>query len=250
MTKVPLSHRRFAWVLVVLLEWGGLPASFTLQKRGEQMPRAWQERLQDLWVRSPRNRILMMVSAGVIAILLLCGACNLVGTTISGVVSALFTSNPGPKPTGAPNTSQINTFHPTFPIPTGQTYQYPNPPAQNAPSSGTPPPSPTNQHTQHDRGNQIHYQLSPDSHDFKAGTTNYILLNGGQPGEVVAVSILIPGLNTCIQGIAPGDPVVLDANGQGSFSCDIPANLRGASGGIQIQPQSGPPLVRQGIPVV
>ena len=214
------------------------------------MPRAWQERLQDWWVRSPRNRIVMLVSTGVIAILLLCGGCNLVGTALSGAVSALLTSNPGPKPTGAPNTSPINNFNPTFPIPTGQTYQFPNPPAHNAPSSGTPPPSPTTQPTQPDGGGQLHYQLSPDAMAFQAGVTNQLLLSGGQPGEVVAVSLFLPGLNTCVQGVAPGDPLVLDASGQGSFACAIPANLRGASGALQIQPQGGPPLVLQGIPIV
>jgi hypothetical protein len=39
--------------------------------------------------------------------------------------------------------------------------------------------------------------------------------------------------------VAPGDPVTLDGNGQGSISCDIPANLQGSRVPLTIQPVGG-----------
>ncbi len=199
------------------------------------MLREWQERLQGLWVRSPRNRVLMMVSTGLIAILLLCGACNLVGTAFSGAVGALFTSNPGPKPTFAPNTSQINNFNPTFPIPTAQTYPFPGSGATPAPASGTPapsptaPPSPTASPTDPGGGGggggKIHYQFLPDptGRDLVAGQTNQIILTG-PPGTAVSVSIYLPGNNSCVSM-----NTTLDGTGNATLTCAIPANLKGSN---------------------
>jgi hypothetical protein len=202
----------------------------------------WQERVQDMWVRSPRNRVMMMVGTGVIAILLLCGACNLVGTAFSGAVSALFTSNPGPKPTLAPNTSQSNNFNPTFPIPTAQTYQYPNPPAATVPSSGTPAPTPSASPTPIDSptppggGGKIHFQFLPDptGKDLVAGQTNQIILTG-PPGTAVSVSIYWAGNDPCVSM-----NTVLDGTGNSNnLTCAIPANLKGTIVSFQIIGSNG-----------
>jgi len=200
---------------------------------------AWQERIQELWVRSPRNRIVMMVGTGVVAILLLCGTCNLIGAVFSGTVSALFTSNAGPKPTLAPNTGQIDNFNPTFPIPTSQTYPFPNPPAQNVPSSGTPPPSPTASPTPIDSptppggggGNKIHYQFLPDpsGRDLVSGQTNQIILTG-PPGTVVSVSVYLQGDTACLNMNA-----TLDATGNATLTCDIAAKFKNTTVQFSLQ---------------
>ena len=54
----------------------------------------WRGHLQDLWVRSPRYRIIIMVSSGVVTILLLCGLCNTLGSLTSGILASALTSNP------------------------------------------------------------------------------------------------------------------------------------------------------------
>lgn len=195
------------------------------------MQQEWQGRLQNLWVRSPRNRIIIMVSTGVVTILLLCGLCNMIGSLTSGILASALTSNPGPKPTTGTSSSQINNFNPTFPLPSPTTYPVPNQGATPVGSSGTPAPSPTkdpratptDQPTQPGGGGRVHYQLSPDptGKAFVAGQTNQINLQG-PPGTAVSVSVYFTG-SPCVS-----QNVVLDTAGNGSVSCAIPANLKGS----------------------
>ena len=218
----------------------------------------WQGRLQELWVRSPRNRIIIMISTGVVTILVLCGLCNVIGSLMSNVVASALTSNPGPKPTTGANSSQINNFNPTFPLPSPTTYPVPNQGATPVGSSDTPAPSPTkdpratptDQPTQPGGGGKVHYVLSPDptGKNFVAGQPNQVLLSGGQPGDQVQVSIYFTG-STCIIGVAPNDPVTLDATGNGTFSCTIPANLKGSTASLVIHANGGPNQQYSNIPI-
>ncbi len=217
------------------------------------MLRTGLDRVQTLWVQNTRNRIIIMVSTAVVAVLLLCGCLNLLGAAGAGVVNSLFASGPPVRPT-IPVGTQVANVNPTFPLPTPTVHGYPNPPVQNIPASNTPPPTPTPSPTptfQPGGGNgKIHYQLGPDptGRAFVAGVDNTITLSG-PPGTVVAVSIFFQGYNGCIMGTAPGDPVTLDQNGQGVFSCNVPANLKGTTAGLQLQPTNGPPIVVQDIQV-
>ncbi len=216
------------------------------------MLRTWLDRLQTLWVQNTRNRIIIMVSTAVVAILLLCGCLDLLGAAGSGVVDALLAPGPVVRPTIQTGT-QIANVNPTFPLETPTVYGYPNPPAQNVPASNTPPPtptpSPTPSATPTQAGGTLQYQIQPDTNDFRSGQTNAIVLQG-QPGTVVAVSIFFQGYNGCIEGSAQGDPVVLDFSGHGTFFCNVPGNLKGTTAGLQIQPAGGSPIVQEGIQVV
>ncbi len=219
------------------------------------MLRDWQGRIQDLWVRSPRNRIIIMISTGVVTILVLCGLCNMVGSLMSGIVTSALASNPGPKPTTG-GTSQVNNFNPTFPLPSPTTYPFPNPPATYVPSSGTPVPSPTidpratptSQPTQPGGGgkNTVTYTLSPsqDGKSFVAGQTNQIDLKG-PAGAVLSISLYLPGNNTCLNM-----PVTLDATGHGTVTCDIPANLKGTNVNFSIQAPALGYFKNYSIPIV
>lgn len=211
-------------------------------------------RIQDLWVRSPRNRIIIMISTGVVAILVLCGLCNMVGSLMSGVVTSALASNPGPKPTTG-GTSQVNNFNPTFPLPSPTTYPVPNQGATPVGSSGTPPPSPTkdpratptDQPTQPGGGgrNTVTYTLSPggtDGKSFVSGQTNQIMLQG-QPGQSVEVSVFFNPTG-CLAMIAR-----LDNKGQATVTCDIPASLKGSTTNMQIQPSSGKTEQFSNIPI-
>jgi hypothetical protein len=222
---------------------------------------SFKERLQDLWVQNNRNRIMITVATGVVVILLLCGCLNLMGVLFSGVVSGLTATGPVTRPTLPVETQQAVNINPTFPLP--QPTVYPNPNTGGGtpvPSSGTPPPTPTASPTPvvtptptdvpgggGGGGNRLTYTISPVDGVFTAGQTNQIILSG-RPGTIVAVSIFFTG-STCIQGQAPNDPVVLDASGNGTFSCMIPANLKGSSAGLQLTPSNGPQIVRTGIPI-
>lgn len=210
-------------------------------------------RLQALWMQNTRNRIMIMVSTAVLTILLLCGCLNLLGVMGGGLVNSLIASGPPVRPTLDIGT-QVANINPTFPLPTPTVFGYPTPPAQNVPSSGTPPPTPTPSPTPvvtdtppPDNG-PLQYEIQPDRRAFRAGQTNQIVFVG-QPGMVINVSIILVSYTACIQGNAPGDPVTLDEFGHGAFSCDIPINLRGSTAGLQIQPNIGPPIVVENIPV-
>jgi hypothetical protein len=202
------------------------------------MLRDWQGRIQDLWVRSPRNRIIIMISTGVVAILVLCGLCNMIGSLMSGVVTSALASNPGPKPTTG-GTSQVNNFNPTFPLPSPTTYPVPNQGATPVGSSGTPAPSPTkdpratptDQPTQPGGGgkNTVTFTLSPsqDGKSFVAGQTNQINLQG-QPDQLVSVSVY--AVPACVSM-----NIKLDNQGQATLNCDVPANLKNSTTPMQIQ---------------
>jgi hypothetical protein len=215
------------------------------------MLRPWIDRLQALWVQNTRNRIIIMVSTVVVAILLLCGCLNVLGAIGGGLVDSLLASGPPVRPTLQTGT-QVANINPTFPLPTPTVYGFPNQPGQQVPASNTPPPTPTPSPTPTEGptppGGGLNYHIRPDPNAFTSGQTNRIDLDG-QPGTIVGVSIFFQGYNGCVQGVAPGDPVVLDGSGHGVFSCDVPANLKGTTAGLQIQPINGPPIVQQGIPV-
>ncbi|HLV97631.1 MAG TPA: hypothetical protein VKT82_03040 [Ktedonobacterales bacterium] len=206
-----------------------------------------RDRLQGLWVQNTRNRIVIMISTAVVAILLLCGCLNLLGVVGGGVVNSLFASGPQVRPTIQAGT-QVANVNPTFPLPKPTVYNYPNPPAQNVPSSNTPPPTPTPSPTPSvtptqpgggPGGGRIRYQLSPDpsGRAFVAGQQNTITLMG-QPGTIVSVSVFFGG-SSCLPGQAQGDPVTLDNTGQGSITCTIPANLQGSMVPLILQPVGG-----------
>lgn len=212
----------------------------------------WRGHLQGLWVRSPRNRIIIMVSTGVVTILLLCGLCNMIGSLTSGILASALTSNPGPKPTTGTSSSQINNFNPTFPLPSPTVYGFPNQGATPVGSSGTPAPSPTkdpnatptDQPTQPGGGGgeRVTYTLSPGGQNFVAGTTNQIILQG-QPGRLVSVSVYA---NPACLNMNK----VLDNQGQATFNCDIPANLKGSTTNMQIIVAGGKTEQFNGIPIV
>jgi hypothetical protein len=216
------------------------------RQREEAMLRTWLDRLQTLWVQNARNRIIIMVSTAVVAVLLLCGCLNLLGAAGSGIVDSLFASGPPVRPT-IPVGTQVANINPTFPLATPTVYGYPNPPAQNVPASNTPPPTPTPSPTPTFQpggggGNgQIQVQLGPDpsGRAFVAGVQNTIALSG-PPGTVVSISVFFPN-SSCLPTVAPNDPVTLDNNGQGSITCAIPANLKGSTVPLTIQPIAGPP---------
>jgi hypothetical protein len=209
------------------------------------MLRPLTDRLQALWVQNARNRIVIMVSTAVLAILLLCGCLNMLGAIGGGVVDSLFAAGTPVRPTIQSGT-QVANVNPTFPLPTPTVYKYPQPPAQNVPPSNTPPPTPTPSPTPTQGPNpggdgRIHYQLAPDPNGkaFIAGVQNTITLMG-QPGTVVSVSVFFAG-SSCIPSVAPNDPVTLDGNGQGSVTCTIPANLKGSAVPMTLQPAGGFP---------
>ena len=217
-----------------------------------------KQRLQDLWVQNSRNRILITVGTCTVVILLLCGCLNLMGTLFSGVLDGLTATGPVARPTLPSGTQQVANINPTFPLPAPTVY--PNPNSNNGgtpvPSSNTPPPTPTESPTPvvtdtptagPGGGGRLTYTISPTDGVFTAGQTNQIILSG-PPGTIVAVSIFFTG-STCVQGQDPNDPVVLDASGNGTFSCMIPANLRGSTAGLQLIPSSGHQINRT-IPVV
>lgn len=192
----------------------------------------WRGHLQGLWVRSPRNRIIIMVSTGVVTILLLCGLCNTLGSLTSGILASALTSNPGPKPTTGTSSSQINNFNPTFPLPSPTVYGFPNQGATPVGSSGTPAPSPTkdpnatptDQPTQPGGGGggPVTFHISPTDGVLTAGQTNHISLDG-PPGTPIALSIYFTN-SPCVSKI-----VILDTTGKGSVDCAIPANLQGST---------------------
>lgn len=205
------------------------------------MLRTLIDRLQTLWVQNARNRIVIMVSTAVLAILLLCGCLNMLGAAGGGLVDSLIASGPPVRPTIQAGT-QVANINPTFPLPAPTVYKYPNPPAQNVPSSNTPPPTPTPSPTSTFPtfgGGPLQYQIAPDpsGRAFTAGVQNTITLTG-QPGEQVSVSVFFTN-STCVPGVAPNDPVTLDDTGQGSVTCTIPANLRGQSVPLVLQPAGG-----------
>lgn len=207
------------------------------------MLRPLTERLQALWVQNTRNRIVIMVSTAVLAILLLCGCLNVLGALGGGVVDSLFASGPQVRPT-IPSGTQVANVNPTFPLPTPTVYGYPNPPAQNVPPSNTPPPSPTpsptpTQGPNPGGGGNIQFQLSPapNGRVFVAGVQNTITLMG-QPGTVVSVSVFFAG-SSCVPSVAPNDPVTLDGTGQGSVTCMIPGNLKNSVVPLILQPEGG-----------
>lgn len=207
------------------------------------MLRPLTDRLQALWVQNARNRIVIMVSTAVLAILLLCGCLNVLGALGGGVVDSLFAAGTPVRPTIQSGT-QVANVNPTFPLPTPTVYGYPNPPAQNVPPSNTPPPTPTPSPTPTQGPNpggdgRIHYQLGPDPNGraFVSGVQNTITLMG-QPGTVVSVSVFFGG-SSCVPFVAPNDPVTLDDTGQGSVTCTIPASLKGSAVPLVLQPEGG-----------
>jgi hypothetical protein len=194
-----------------------------------------RDRLQALWVRNTRNRIVIMVSTAVLAVLLLCGCLNLLGAIGGGVVDSLLTSGTPVRPT-IPSGTQVANINPTFPLPQPTVYSYP--PGTGGtplPASSTPPPTPTPSPTSavtatppDGGGGRIRYQLSPDpsGRAFVAGAQNTITLSG-PPGTQVSVSVFFTN-SPCLPSMVPGDPVTLDGTGQGSFNCTIPAQLKGS----------------------
>ncbi len=192
-----------------------------------------RDRLQALWVQNTRNRIVIMVGTAVLAVLLLCGCLNLLGAIGGGLVDSLITDNPSERPTAPVGGTQVANINPTFPLPKPTTYPYPNPPAQNVPSSGTPPPTPTPTPTPTERPTplggdpNITYTLAPDPAAFTAGTTNQIILTG-PPHAFVSLSIY--AVPTCVNMNQR-----LDENGQATFQCDFPADLKGSKTNMSIQ---------------
>ncbi len=194
---------------------------------------ALRDRLQTLWMQNTRNRVVIMVSTAVLAVLLLCGCLNLLGAIGGGLVDSLVSSGPPERPT-IPAGTQVANINPTFPLPKPTVNPYPNPPAQNVPSSNTPQPSPTPSPTPtqgpHPPGGRIHFQLSPDPNGqaFVAGVDNTIMLSNGQPGTPVSVSVFFD------QSPCVGMQGTLDDAGQASFTCAIPANLAGSQVQMEI----------------
>src|ERR1051326_9089277 len=150
------------------------------------MLRTWLDRLQALWVQNPRNRIVIMVSTAVTAVLLLCGCLNLLGVLGSGVVDSLISSGAPVRPTLQTGT-QVANVNPTFPLPTPTVFNYPNPPAQNVPSSNTPQPTPTPPPTPSETatppdgggGNKVTYHISPADGVLTAGQNNVFTPSAG-----------------------------------------------------------------------
>ena len=217
------------------------------------MLQEWQGRLQDLWVRSPRNRIIIMVSTGVVTILLLCGLCNMIGSLSSGILASALISNPGPKPTTGANSSQINNFNPTFPLPSPTTYPVPNQGATPVGSSGTPAPTatkdpkatPTDQPTQPGGGGgggPVTFTLGPGGTNFVAGQTNQIILQGPQDKSL---SVSVYANPACLNMT-----IKLDGKGQATLSCDIPANLKNSATNMQIVLAGGKTEQFNNIPIV
>jgi hypothetical protein len=216
------------------------------------MLRAWLDRLQALWVQNTRNRIVIMISTAVVAVLLLCGCLNLLGVLGGGLVDSLLASGPPARPTLVTGTQVVN-VNPTFPLPTPTVYPYPpSTGGTPVPSSNTPAPTPTPSPTPvvtdtPPPDGTLQFIIQPDPNGFKAGRTNQIILIG-PPGTVVGVSITLVSFTSCVLGNAPNDPVTLDQFGHGSFSCDIPINLKGSTATLQIQPNTGQPF-QQDYPV-
>jgi hypothetical protein len=213
------------------------------------MPPRLRERIQQLWLRSPRNRILMLVGTVVLVVALACSCLNLVGTVVGNWLFSASVVNPNSRPTIPAGTGIANT-NPTFPVPQPTVYNYPNQHgATPVGSSRTPAPTPTASPTPGDNnGSVVKFRLSPEANAFRAGQVNTLSLQG-PPGVVVGVSFFFFGYNQCLQGTAPNDPVTLDATGQATFSCALPQSLKGAVGGIQVVPNVGPPTNLFGIPV-
>ncbi|HEY7123078.1 MAG TPA: hypothetical protein VH540_03915 [Ktedonobacterales bacterium] len=216
------------------------------------MPAKLRERIQQLWLLNKRNRILMLVGTVTLSVVLLCGCLNLVGTAVGNWLFASVSANPNARPTFPAGTGVANT-NPTFPVPQPTVYNFPNQHGGTpVGSSGTPAPTPTASPTPLFQppgdGSVVSFRLGPDPQAFRAGRTNTLTLQG-PPGVVVGVSFFFFGYNKCLQGSAPNDPVTLDANGQATFSCDLPDTLRGAVGGIQLMPNVGPPTNIFNIPV-
>jgi hypothetical protein len=207
------------------------------------MLRTLIDRLQTLWVQNARNRIVIMVSTAVLAVLLLCGCLNMLGAAGGGLVDSLITSGPPVRPTIQVGT-QVANINPTFPLPVPTVYKNPgNGPGTPVPASNTPPPTPTPAPipTFPFGGGRIQYQIGPDpsGRAFTAGVQNTITLMG-QPGEQVSVSAPFNG-STCLPDVGPGDPVTLDGTGQGNLTCTIPANLQGQIVQMTIQAAGGFP---------
>ncbi len=188
------------------------------------MLRTWLDRLQALWVQNTRNRIVIMVSTAVLAILLLCGCLNLLGVLGSGLVNSLIASGPPAHPTFQTGT-QVANINPTFPLPSPTVYPAP-PKGSGTPvaASGTPPPTPTPTPTPSATTTPVDgavtYHISPTDGVLTSGQNNTFTLSG-TPGTLVVLSL---------QGVQGGGcnnkPVVLDGGGQGSVSCSIPGNLK------------------------
>jgi hypothetical protein len=210
-----------------------------------------RQRIQVLWLRGPLYRVVLLVGTATLVLVLVCSCLNLVGTAVGNWLFSAASANPNAHATPPPGTKVANN-NPTFPVPQPTAYNYPNQGgATPVGSSGTPAPTPTASPTPNDPtpgGSVVHFQLGPDPRAFQAGQVNTLTLTG-PPGTVVGVSFYFFGYNNCLQGTAPNDPVTLDANGQGVFSCAIPQSLRGSVGGIQVVPNVGPASNRFGIPV-
>jgi hypothetical protein len=208
-------------------------------------------RIQELWLRNKRNRVLMLVGTVTLVVALACGCLNLVGTVVGNWLFSAAVVNPNARPT-IPAGGKVANSNPTFPLPQPTVYNTPN--ARGATpvgSSGTPAPTPTASPTPNATvpgGSVVSFQLGPDPNAFSAGQMNTLTLTG-PPGVVVGVSFFFFSYAQCLQGTAPNDPVTLDANGQAVFSCRIPRLLKGAIGGIQVVPSVGPPTNLFGIPV-
>ncbi len=216
------------------------------------MLQAWQERLQAWWVQSPRNRILITAGTGVLVILLLCGCCNLVGSAFSGVLNSALASSQARPTIPVVTPQQANNLNPTFPLPAPTFYAPPGQGATPVPASGTPVPSPTIDPNatptrtpgEGNGGHSITYTLSPDpaGQAFTAGQTNQILLSG-PPGKAVNVSVY--AVPSCLNLFT-----TLDANGQGSVSCDIPISLKGSKTNMSIIPAGGKYEQFNDIPII
>ncbi len=215
------------------------------------MPAKLRERIQELWLRNKLNRIWMLVGTAVLVVVLLCSCLNLVGTVVGDWLFSAAIVNPNSRPTIPAGTGVANT-NPTFPVPQPTVYSYPNPHgATPVGSSGTPAPTPTASPTPLEPppgGSVVSFRLGPEPNAFRSGQVNTLTLQG-PPGVVVGVSFFFFGYNQCLQGTAPNDPVTLDATGQATFSCAVPAALKGSAGGIQVVPNVGPPTNLFGIPV-
>jgi hypothetical protein len=215
------------------------------------MPARLRERIQQWWLLNTRNRILMLVGTVALTVVLVCSCLNLVGTVVGNWLFSASLVNPNARPTIPAGTGVANT-NPTFPVPEPTVYNYPNQHgATPVGSSRTPAPTPTASPTPAfgpPNGSVVSFRLGPDPQAFRAGRTNTLALQG-PPGVVVGVSFFFFGYNQCMQGNAPNDPLTLDANGQATFACDLPDNLKGSIGGIQLTPNVGPPTNLFGIPV-
>jgi hypothetical protein len=188
------------------------------------MLRTWLDRLQVLWVQNTRNRIVIMVSTAVLAILLLCGCLNLLGVLGGGLVNSLFASA-AVTPTIQTGT-QVANINPTFPLPTPTVN--PPPPCGNAvcgsgtpvPASGTPPPTATPTPSSTPGAGAVTFHISPTDGALTAGQTNVFTLSG-PPNTLILFSLQFQG-SPC-----GNQPLVLDGGGQGMVSCAIPTTLKG-----------------------